>query len=81
MNTEKTTELEQDSSLADGKSAFNDGLGHTIDAAEYYADQYEGDDRQDIKTDVLNAFYAGVEFSKKLRHNDKLRGCGNENDK
>ena len=34
-------------------------------AAEKYADLYSDDDRQDIKTDVLNAFYHGSEWSKK----------------
>jgi hypothetical protein len=35
----------------------------TIDAAEALASLYDGDDRQDIKTDVMNAFYAGVKFA------------------
>lgn len=34
-------------------------------AAEKYASKYDGDDRQDIKTDVLNAFYHGSEWSNK----------------
>lgn len=34
-----------------------------IDAAEKHAAAYDGDDRQDIKTDVMNAFYAGVKFA------------------
>lgn len=34
----------------------------TIKAAEAHASSYEDDDRIDIKTDVLNAFYAGVAF-------------------
>jgi hypothetical protein len=34
-----------------------------MDAAEKIADRYEGDDRQDIKTDVMNAFYAGAAFA------------------
>jgi hypothetical protein len=33
-----------------------------IDAAEAYAEVYDGDDRQDIKTDVLNAFFAGSKY-------------------
>jgi len=36
-----------------------------IDAAEAYADKYDGDERPDVKTDVLNAFYAGAEFGNK----------------
>jgi len=36
-----------------------------IDAAEKYASNYYGDDRQDIVTDVLNAFYAGVKYGEK----------------
>lgn len=35
-----------------------------IDAAEKRAENYNDDDRQDIKTDVMNAFYAGVEFAR-----------------
>ena len=34
-----------------------------IDAAEKHAANYEGDPRQDIKTDVLNAFYAGAKWA------------------
>lgn len=30
--------------------------------AEELASNYDGDDRQDIKTDVMNAFYAGAKF-------------------
>jgi hypothetical protein len=33
-----------------------------IDAATAQADLYEDDDRQDIKTDVMNAFFAGAKF-------------------
>jgi hypothetical protein len=36
---------------------------HMIAAAEAKAALYDGDDRQDIKTDVMNAFYAGVKFA------------------
>jgi hypothetical protein len=35
-----------------------------IAAAEARAELYEGDDRQDIKTDVMNAFYAGAEYQR-----------------
>lgn len=34
-----------------------------IDAAEAQAALYDGDDRQDIKTDVMNSFYAGIKFA------------------
>lgn len=33
-----------------------------IDAAQERAAIYDGDDRQDIQTDVMNAFYAGAAF-------------------
>lgn len=36
-----------------------------IDAAQAYADKYDGDDRQDIKTDIMNAFYQGGEWMRK----------------
>jgi len=36
-----------------------------ISAAEKYAEIYDGDDRQDIKTDVLNAFYHGADWQRK----------------
>ena len=35
-----------------------------IDAAEEYAERYDGDERPDVKTDVLNAFYAGAYYEK-----------------
>jgi hypothetical protein len=34
-----------------------------IDAADDYAASYASDDRECIKTDVINAFYAGAEFA------------------
>lgn len=37
--------------------------GGVIAAAEKFAANYDGDDRVDIKTDVLNAFYAGSKFA------------------
>ena len=37
-----------------------------IDAAVAYATQYDDDDRECIKTDVINAFYAGAALGKKL---------------
>jgi len=37
-------------------------LERLIDAAESHAEHYEGDDRQDIKTDVMNAFFAGAKW-------------------
>ena len=35
-----------------------------IKAAEKYAENYDDDDRECIKTDVINAFYAGTKFCK-----------------
>lgn len=43
-----------------------------IDAATKQADLYNDDDRQDIKTDVMNAFFAGAKF--------KDQGLREEND-
>ena len=37
-------------------------LERMIDAAEARAEKYDGDDRQHIKTDVMNAFYAGAKW-------------------
>lgn len=53
-----------------------------IDAANARADLYEGDDRPCIKTDVMNAFYAGAEFAKRaapadqaeISEDERLRG-------
>ena len=36
-----------------------------IEAAEKYADVYDGDDRQDIRADVQNAFWAGMGYARK----------------
>lgn len=33
-----------------------------IDAAASHADAYDDDDRQDIKTDVINSFYKGAHW-------------------
>ena len=41
---------------------MKDKLDKLIDAAESHAENYDGDDRQDIKTDVMNAFYAGAKW-------------------
>lgn len=38
----------------------NDNL---IQAAEKYSENYDGDDRQDIKVDVMNAFFGGWKFA------------------
>lgn len=35
-----------------------------IDAATLYAANYDGDDRQDIRIDVTNAFYAGTKYNR-----------------
>lgn len=37
-------------------------LGALIEAAEHHAEAYDGDDRECIKTDVINAFFAGAAF-------------------
>jgi hypothetical protein len=37
-------------------------VGAQIDKAEEIASNYDDDDRKDIKTDVMNAFYAGVKW-------------------
>jgi hypothetical protein len=47
-----------------------DDTDELIQAAEKYADTYSDDDRQDIKTDVLNAFFAGSEFYKQKEPRD-----------
>lgn len=41
---------------------LNNQLGHLVKAAETHAAAYDGDDREQIKTDVLNAFYAGASY-------------------
>ena len=38
-------------------------LDKLIDAADKYADNYNGDDRENIKTDVINAFFAGSRYA------------------
>jgi hypothetical protein len=38
-----------------------------MNEAERVAALYDGDDRQDIKTDVMNAFYKGVAFARAIR--------------
>lgn len=44
--------------------APDNDTGRLIVTAEAYAAKYDGDDRQDIKTDVLNAFYQGAFYRK-----------------
>jgi hypothetical protein len=39
-------------------------IGILIDAAESHASCYDDDPRECIKTDVMNAFYAGVAWQK-----------------
>lgn len=41
----------------------NDGLGPLVEAAEKYAANYNDDERQDIRCDVLNAWHAGAKFA------------------
>lgn len=40
-------------------------IGQDIVAAERHATLYEGDDRECIKTDVINSFYAGIAYERK----------------
>lgn len=51
-------------------------LDALIDAAERHAANYDGDDRQDIKTDVLNAFYAGSKYAEALSRAPIAEGGG-----
>jgi hypothetical protein len=44
-----------------------------IDAAHDHARAYDGDDRECIATDVLNAFYAGAKFGEKAAHEECVR--------
>ena len=47
-----------------------------MDAAESHAESYEGDDRQDIKTDVMNAFFAGAKWqSENLEQEPVILAC------
>lgn len=47
---------------------FKDSTAALIDAAEAYTAEYEGDTRELIKTDVLNAFYAGSKWAAPSSH-------------
>lgn len=47
----------------DDRTDWTDAL---IDAAERYAASYDDDERELIKTDVLNAFYAGANWQRVL---------------
>lgn len=44
-----------------------------IDAANERAALYEGDDRECIKTDVMNAFYAGAEWMRKQLEKENVQ--------
>lgn len=44
--------------------AANDRNNCDIEAAEKQAALYDDDDRQDIKTDVMNSFYAGIRYAR-----------------
>lgn len=63
--------------VSNGGSALNEGLVAKLDsemdatykliaAAEKHAAAYEADERDDIRTDVLNAFYAGSKYGSAL---------------
>ena len=60
-----------------GQIIVDDVTSELIDAAEKYAEIYSDDERQDIKTDVLNAFYHGANYQKKCQQDqiivDELR--------
>lgn len=63
---EMITELRRLITFAKSSRAAEDNFKETnaiMDAAEKYAQEYEGDDREHIFTDVLNAFYAGTKFT------------------
>lgn len=42
---------------------MSDKMNALIDAAEERAKLYDDDDRQDIKADVMNAFFAGAKYA------------------
>jgi len=46
-----------------------------IDAANAQAAMYDGDDRQDIKTDVMNAFFAGAKFGATVEREACAKAC------
>jgi hypothetical protein len=46
------------------KALGQDANGQDIEAAEKQAALYEGDDRKDIKIDVMNSFYAGIRYAR-----------------
>lgn len=52
-------------------------LDELIDAANARAALYEGDDRECIKTDVMNAFYAGAEWMRKRLEKDRVQQKSN----
>ena len=50
---------------ADGDGGAVTSQDALIYAGDQYTDKYKDDDRQDIKTDVLNAFYQGANWMRK----------------
>jgi hypothetical protein len=58
-----TTQALQSSELPQGGATGPHS--ELIGAAEQFASLYNGDDRDYIKTDVLNAFYAGWDYARK----------------
>ena len=59
-----TTESHDDSKRGQPLGlGLGEGLGQLVEAAEKYAGNYHDDHRQDIRCDVLNAFYAGAKYA------------------
>jgi hypothetical protein len=76
-----TTTAEERRSMIDNVSLdeAQTAIGILIDAAEAHASCYDDDPRECIKTDVMNAFYAGVAWqgnqgAQAVPHADKLAG-------
>lgn len=49
--------------------------GKLIDAANARAAMYDGDDRQDIKADVMNAFFDGAKFGATVEREACAKVC------
>lgn len=53
---------------------------YILRAAKEYAEKYDGDDSQDIKHDVLNAFFAGVKLGIMLYSSEQVEYKGNKDE-